>query len=82
MKSDEQAMKKSCRLAARSDKIPMQQNTIHKKKKREKQPQNMNWITMTRKSAEHLRTIYGYGIHIFSSLKISNKNILKNILEI
>ena len=23
-----------------------------------------------------------YGIHIFSSLKISNKNILKNILEI
>ena len=24
----------------------------------------------------------GYGIHIFSSLIISNKNILKNILEI
>ena len=23
-----------------------------------------------------------YGIHIFSSLKLSNKNILKNILEI
>ena len=23
-----------------------------------------------------------YGIHIFSSLKISNKNLLKNILEI
>ena len=27
-------------------------------------------------------THYPYGIHIFSSLKISNKNILKNILEI
>ena len=27
----------------------------------------MNWITMTRKSAEHLRTIYGNTGHLFRS---------------
>ena len=31
---------------------------------------------------EYIDCIGTYGIHIFSSLKISNKNILKNILEI
>ena len=31
---------------------------------------------------KHTNQLRVYGIHIFSSLKISNKNILKNILEI
>ena len=31
---------------------------------------------------EILSEHWAYGIHIFSSLKISNKNILMNILEI
>ena len=34
------------------------------------------------KSNRKLGGFRSYGIHIFYSLKISNKNILKNILEI
>ena len=35
-----------------------------------------------RKKMTMIQTFVYYGIHIFSSLKISNENILKNILEI
>ena len=39
-------------------------------------------IRPSRKKTEDEALNLAYGIHIFSSLKISNKNILKNILEI
>ena len=35
-----------------------------------------------RNKIKKIERIVAYGIHIFYSLKISNKNILKNILEI